>query len=125
MILLTVAEIIKLHETLINKTGGANGLRDRDLLESAVYSAVQSFDDVEIYPTVSEKAARLAFSITNNHAFVDGNKRVGIFVMLMTLKLNAVDIIYTQQELINLGLSITDASLMFEDILIWINNHLY
>ena len=124
MILLTVDEIINLQETLIDKTGGESGLRDRGLLESAVYSAVQIFGDVEVYQAVPEKAARLAYAITKNHAFVDGNKRVGIFVMLMALKLNSVNIDYTQQELINLGLGIADSSLLYEDILSWINKHL-
>ena len=64
MIFLTVDEIVALHAQLINATGGASGIRDMGLLESAVYSAIQSFDDIEIYPTIKEKSARLAFAIT-------------------------------------------------------------
>ena len=81
MILLTVDEIIGIHEKLVEASGGSSGLRDEGLLKSAVYSAEVSFDDVEMYPTVEEKAARLAYSLINNHAFVDGNKRIGVFVM--------------------------------------------
>lgn len=84
MILLTVDEIIGLHEKLVDATGGSAGLRDRGLLESAVYSADASFDDIALYPTVEEKAARLAYSLIHNHAFADGNKRIGVLAMLMT-----------------------------------------
>ncbi len=76
MITLTAEEIIALHEKLIVRTGGSYGLRDRNLLESAVYSAASAFDGEEAYPSVEEKAARLMYSLTNNHAFVDGNKRI-------------------------------------------------
>ena len=86
MILLSVDEIKALHSKLIQKTGGSDGIRDENLLESAVYSALASFLNEECYPTVEEKAARLMFSLTNNHAFLDGNKRIGVLVMLMTLK---------------------------------------
>ena len=123
MILLTVEEIIALHDKLIERTGGSHGLRDQSLLESAVYSAMSSFADNEAYPTVEEKAARLMFSITNNHAFVDGNKRIGLFVMLMTLQLNNIKIKYTQTELITLGLSVADGETEYIDILDWIMEH--
>lgn len=124
MILLTTDEIIALHAKLIERTGGSHGLRDRNLLESAVYSAQAVFDDEEAYPETEEKAARLCYSLTNNHAFVDGNKRIGVFVMLMTLNLNSIKISYTQKELVTLGLSVADGSFSYEDILNWIKNHI-
>lgn len=123
MILLTVDEIIGLHTKLISKTGGSDGLRDLGLLESAVYSAQMSFGEEELYPTTTEKAARLMVTLISNHAFVDGNKRIGVFVMLMTLKLNGVLIRYTQSELIELGLSTASGKAKYEDILNWIQNH--
>lgn len=124
MILLTVDEIIAIHGKLIAKTGGSNGLRDRGLLESAVFSAASSFDEVEQYPSTEEKSARLAYAIINNHAFVDGNKRIGILVMLMTLKLNNVKITYSQTELINLGLSVASGQYGYSDIYNWIKHHI-
>ena len=92
-------------------------------MESAVFSAENSFDDVEQYPTVEEKAARLMFSLTNNHAFVDGNKRIGVFVMLMTLELNGIVLNHTQKELIELGLSVADGTMNYYEILDFINRH--
>ena len=123
MITLTVSEILRLHQKLLDATGGLSGTRDLGLLESAVYSANQVFGEEEAYPTVEQRAARLAYAITQNHPFVDGNKSIGMLVMLMTLRLNHVQIQYTQAELIQLGLSVADNSYRYEDILAWINNH--
>ena len=124
MILLTPQEIVTIHAKLIEKTGGSDGIRDRGLLESAVYGAQASFDEVEQYPTAPEKAAWLAFALIQNHAFVDGNKRIGVFVMLMTLKLNRVAIRYSQKELIDLGLGIASGNLKYQQILEWLQEHL-
>ena len=63
------------------------------------------------------------FALTNNHAFVDGNKRIGVFTMLMTLQLNDVKLRYTQSELISLGLSVADGSKDYDGILTWIIEH--
>ena len=123
MILLTVEEILSLHERIIDKTGGSRGIRDMGLLESAVYSTETSFDDIEQYPSVEEKAARLMFALTSNHAFVDGNKRIGVFVMLITLELNDIPLKFTQEELIELGLSVADGSWNYDNILDWIKKH--
>lgn len=123
MIILTVDEVIKIHGRLIEKTGGLDGLRDRGLLESAIFSIASGFGDIEVYPTLEEKAARIAFGIVNNHAFLDGNKRIGILSMLMILRLNQIDIKYTQQELIALGLGVADGSISYDEILDWIISH--
>lgn len=123
MILLTVEEVIMLHQKLLAATGGLPGLRDRGLLESAVLSVDAGFEDMEQYPSVEEKAARLAFALIANHPFADGNKRVGVLAMLMTLKLNDVTLRYTQQELIDLGLAAASGKVGYEEILGWILHH--
>ena len=74
MIILTVEEIIETHSRLIQKTGGLNGIRDRALLESAVFNILSSFDGIEVYPSIEEKEARLMYSLVKNHSFLDGNK---------------------------------------------------
>ena len=123
MILLTVDEIIKIHSLLCRKTGGSDGLRDRGLLESAVYSAEMTFGDAEIYPTLFEKCARLCYALTSNHPFADGNKRIGILVMLTTLRLNNAVLKFTQEELIILSLSLASGKLSYENVLSWIKTH--
>lgn len=124
MILLTVDEIIYLHSKLVARTGGSDGLRDKGLLESAVFSALGGFGDEEAYPTIEEKAARLMYSIVNNHAFVDGNKRIGVVVMLTTLRLNEIKLKYTQTELIELALKTASGNADYNYILTFINSHL-
>ena len=121
MIILTVDEIIAIHKKIA--TGGSYALRDRGLLESAVYAIQASFGDEEIYPTIIEKSARLAYGLITNHAFVDGNKRIGVFAMLMTLRLNNVKIRYTQYELTALGFGVASGELSYENILAWITDH--
>lgn len=123
MILLTTEEVIMLHGKLLATTGGLPGLRDRGLLESAVLSVEAGFEDVEQYPTVEEKAARLAYALIGNHPFVDGNKRVGVLAMLMTLWLNDMTLQYTQQELIDLGLATARGKAGYSEILGWVLAH--
>ena len=123
MILLTIDEIIELHKKLVTKTGGSTELRDRGLLESAVYNAFGGFGDIEVYPTVEEKSVRLMYSLVNNHASVDGNKRIGVLVMLLMLRLNGIFLKHTQEELIVLGLTTASGKADYCDILDFINNH--
>ena len=123
MMMLTVGEILSLHDKLIAATGGMPGLRDMGLLESAIYSPNASFGDDEQYPTIQEKAARLAYSLTMNHAFNDGNKRIGMYAMLVTLDLNGIRLTYTQRELIELGLGVADGFVGYEAIFVWIKEH--
>ncbi len=78
---------------------------------------------MERYPTVEEKAARLAYAITSNHAFLDGNKRIGIYTMLVTLELNEIHMRFSQSELVGLGLGITDGFLPYESVLQWLQIH--
>jgi len=124
MIILTVEEIITLHEKLVAATGGSDGLRDIGLLESAVMNCYQTFGEQELYLGVTEKAARLAFGICSNHPFIDGNKRAAVTAMLVILRLNSIDVSYSQPELAALGLGIADGSLDYEAVVDWIHTHL-
>lgn len=123
MITLQTDDILALHPLVSEKSGGGTGLRDRGLLESAVFSANASFGGVEIYPTTEEKAARLAYAIISNHPFLDGNKRMGVLCLLLTLRLNHISLSYTQSELAALGLSAAAGKLDYEGILSWIIDH--
>jgi len=120
MIFLTTEEIIEIHNKLIQVTGGSHGVRDLGLLESAVLGCTQTFGGDELYPTIIEKASRLAFSVCKNHPFIDGNKRVAVTALLVILRMNDVAISFTQQELIFLGLGIADGSIGYDDIIEWV-----
>ncbi|MBP1587973.1 MAG: type II toxin-antitoxin system death-on-curing family toxin [Clostridia bacterium] len=123
MKLLTKDQIVLLHRQLIGCTGGSDGIRDEGLLEAAVLSPLQTFDGKELFPTVEEKAARLCFGLVKNHAFIDGNKRIGAHAMLVFLAVNGVKTEYTQKELSDIILQTAAGEKDYSDLLKWINMH--
>jgi len=88
----TLAEVVELHRRLPQATGGASDIRDLGALESAVAQPKATFGDVDLYPTLVEKAATLCFALVQGHPFVDGNKRVGHAAMETFLVLNGAEI---------------------------------
>ncbi len=106
MIRIPVEQVLSLHRKMISATGGDIGIRDISLLDSALGNAYATFDGKELYKTIEDKCASICFGIVNNHSFVDGNKRTGIYTMLVLLEYNGILLRYTQKELIDLGLAI-------------------
>lgn len=92
MIKFSKEKILLLHQVMAQATGGEVGVRDEALLESAIETIYSTFDGVELYPTKEEKAAKLGYSLISNHAFVDGNKRIGMYIMISFLELNGIRI---------------------------------
>ena len=123
MIRLTTKQVISIHSSLIEATGGTDGVRDMGLLESALEAPFQTFDGKDLYPALIQKAARLGHSLVSNHPFVDGNKRIGIHTMLVFLTVNGIEIECTQKELIDVGLSLADGTMDAEKLLIWLSSH--
>ena len=113
-------KVLYLHQLLIEQTGGSPEVRDMNLLDSALKGAYATYDGRELYPTKQEKAARLGFSLISNHAFVDGNKRIGVYIMLMFLELNGVKVTAADQDVIDAGLSVADGSMDYEGLLTWV-----
>ena len=99
MIKFSKEKILLLHRILAEATGGGIGVRDDALLDSALESAFAGYGDQEFYPSKEEKGARLGYALISNHAFVDGNKRIGIYVMLSFLEMNGIRIHCTDDEL--------------------------
>ena len=120
---LSRTQILKLHSLLVAETGGSDGVRDEGLLDSALNLPFQTFDGEDIYKTIYDKAARLGFSLVNNHPFVDGNKRTGILAMLVFLEINGVRINTTDKELIELGLGLADSTMSCKYLLNWLLDH--
>lgn len=123
MIKLTKAQVIAIHSQMIKYTGGIDGIRDEGLLDSALNTPFQVFGEAELYPSIQQKAARLGFGLIKNHAFIDGNKRIGIHVMLIFLELNGIVLDYTQKELSDIGLSVASSIATADDLLDWIFTH--
>ena len=118
MRLLNKEELIRLHTLMSEKLGTSEGLRDEGLLESALYSVGQSFGGVELYPSPVEKCARLAYNLITNHAFIDGNKRIGVLCMLVLLELNGIRHSLTNEDVISIGMGVARGEMEYSDILL-------
>jgi len=117
-------EDIKLLATLVsNYSGGGRGGREVGLIDSACSTIFQTFGGQELYPTLEEKGAKLGYLLICNHAFLDGNKRIGLLAMLTFLKINNVNLSYSDKELIELGLGVASGNLAYEQVLNWVISH--
>ncbi len=123
MIILSKEQIILLHTQLLEKTGGCDGIRDDALLDSALNAPFHSYGGTDVYPSIYQKAARLGYGLVKNHAFIDGNKRIGAHAMLVFLALNKVELDYTQEELSDIFLKIASGESNFDGLLHWITTH--
>ena len=123
MIRLSKDKVLLLHKLLAEATGGSVGLRDEALLDSALESVYAGFGEKEFYPSKEEKGARLGYALISNHAFVDGNKRIGVYVMLSFLEMNGIRLRCSDDELVHVGLSVADGSMSYENLLHWVLNH--
>ena len=114
---LSKKQVLMLHTQLIQQTGGSDGVRDYNLLDSALENPFQSFGGEELYPTIQAKAARLGYGLIKNHCMIDGNKRIGTHAMLVFLALNGIELKYTQKELYETILDIAAGKIGYEDLL--------
>jgi death-on-curing protein len=116
-------QVLMLHSMVIKQSGGIDGIRDNGLLDSALNTPFQSFNNEELYPSIQGKAARLCYSIINNHPFIDGNKRIGILAMFVFLKINHVEIQCQDEDIIDLGLGVASGKHDSSYIMEWIILH--
>lgn len=123
MIRFSREKVLLLHQLLAEETGGAVGVRDQALLDSALESAFAGFGDKEFYPTKEEKAARLGFALVGNHAFLDGNKRIGMYVMLTFLEVNGIRMDCTNDDVVEAALGVASGKMGYEDLLAWVRAH--
>lgn len=123
MIKFSREKVLLLHQLLIEQTGGEDGVRDFGLLDSALEAAYATFDGKELFPSKEEKAARLGVGLISNHAFVDGNKRIGMYILLTFLEVNGITVEVTDDEIIRAGLNLATGEMKYEDLLSWIRSH--
>lgn len=121
---LTLGEVVALHRAIVEATGGADGIRDLSALESALAQPKATFDTVDLYPTVVEKASSLGFGLAMNHPFVDGDKRIAHAAMAVFLDLNGftIDADVDQQE--RLMLDLAAGTLSRSALTTWLEAHL-
>ena len=124
MIWISAEDILLIHSRVIEGSGGLDGLRDRNGLEAAIAAPMQTFDGQELYPSDIEKIARLGFGLASNHAFVDGNKRIGAMMTQLLLEWNGYDLTLRTGELADMFIAIADGTAKGKDLLDWVYAHL-
>lgn len=124
MIWISAEDVIRLHSQVIQTTGGSDGIRDRSVLESALCAPLQTFGGQELFPGEIEKIARLGYGLASNHAFVDGNKRIGALMTQLLLKWNGYRLELEAGELADMFISIADNTADEAGLLEWIRRHL-
>jgi death on curing protein len=121
---LTIEEVLRLHDRVIERTGGSAGVRDRGALESAVAQPQMTFSGDDLYPTLPEKAATLCFSLAMNHPFVDGNKRTAHAAMEVFLILNGFEIRSAVDDQEAMMLSLATGILKREGLTEWLEQQI-
>ena len=121
---ITEEYILILHRKILQKTGGSLGLRDESALKAAIAAPLQTFGDTELFPTEIEKIARLAYGLTCNHPFIDGNKRIGALIMQILLRENGYRLHLERYELSDIFLSVARGETDNHALSEWIQSHL-
>lgn len=123
MIKFSKDKVLLLHKLIAEETGGSIGVRGGALLESALENAFSGFGGQEFYPSKEERGARLGYTLISNHAFVDGNKRIGIYVMLTFLEVNGIRLDCSNDEVVAAGLGVASGAMDYNALLEWVRAH--
>jgi len=117
---LSLEQILALHKAQIDEYGGAHGLREMGGLESAMALPQMTFGGEDLYKDVPDKAATLWHSLVMNHPFIDGNKRIGAMAAELFLGINGVDLLATNEQLVEITLATARGEMSAEALAIWI-----
>jgi death-on-curing protein len=121
--MISIEQVLAIHSIAIKQFGGSNGIRDTQMLESAIKRPFQTFGGEELYPSIIEKAAAIIESILMNHPFVDGNKRTGYILMKAMLMEKNITITTHQNEVYNFVIAISTGEMKFEAIVAWLKEN--
>lgn len=120
---LTVEDIYELHRELEDAFVLSSGVRDKNLLASAVNAPFQTFMGSDLYPFLYDKAAQLCYGIANNHPFTDGNKRTALHSMYVYLIINGIDITASQQEVEKLIINVAAGNMTNIELAQWLRDN--
>jgi death-on-curing protein len=113
---LEVYEVLLIHEDQINLYGGDSGIRSVELLESAVNMPSVSFEGNYLHKTIFDKASAYIFHISQNHPFIDGNKRTALATGLVFLDLNGIELEDANEDLYDMMIQVSGGILSKEEI---------
>lgn len=114
---ITKGIVLALNKRIVERFGGADGVRDEGLLEAAIAQPWQTFDGIDFYPTIEEKAARLCFEIVTQHPFIDGNKRTGALFLGVFLRKNGIKFAPQANDYYKIIMDVASGVKGYEDIL--------
>jgi death-on-curing protein len=120
---LDITQVLAIHYEVTEQVGGAEGVRDLRLLDSAIARPQASYGGDDLYPDIFSKAAALVHSLISNHPFIDGNKRTGYMAMRLFLNLNGYDLKASLDERYNLLIKIAEKMKDEESITRWLKAH--
>lgn len=123
IIFINVNETIEIQKDLIDRFTGIHGVRDIGLLESAVASPYVTFGGEYLHKDIFEMATAYLYNLTKNHAFIDGNKRIGVYISVLFLELNDYEVNLDNNQLYDLGIKTSDSTYSKEDILNILKNN--
>lgn len=109
--------VLLLYQMIVEATGGTFGIKSESLLESAIEAPYQTFNGVELFPSKIEKAARLGYGLISNHPFIDGNKRIGAYIMLSFLEVNGIYFEFSDKEIEDIALGVASGKLDYNGVL--------
>ncbi len=118
----TIQEVIEIQAEMIDEFGGSQGLRDAGALESALRAAENRryYEEADL----AICAATYAYHLTQAHAFIDGNKRIGDVAAMLFLKLNGAELQATQAQIIELFLKIAAGETTREEVETFFASHI-
>lgn len=114
--------VLAIHAEAIKKFGGATGIRDEGLLDSALAQPFQTFSGADLYPGAIEKACRYAFGIIKDHPFIDGNKRTGAALLGTYLRINGIGFSPEPASFLRAMMDVADGSMEYEDLVSWVKS---
>lgn len=121
---LEIADILDIHQILIEQFGGMSGIRDEGLLESALSQPKATFFSELLHPTIYKQAAAYLYHITKNHPFLDGNKRTAYGAMEAFLRLNGYNLDLSNEEAYNMVMQVAQSKIFKEDLSSFLEQHI-
>lgn len=118
MIYLHKHQLLKLHDQIIHKFGGIHGIRDERMLDSALANPLQTFAGLDLYPTCIDKAVQFCYGLIENHPFLDGNKRTGLYSLLILLHINELKIEIAHKDLTDIIFKVADSTFSYQALLL-------
>ena len=123
VVFLSQDEVLALHADQIERYGGSHGIRDPGLLNSALSMPGATFGGQWLHGSLHEMAAAYLYHLVRDHAFIDGNKRVGLMAMLVFLGLNSLRLDATEDELVELVVDVAAGRVSKAEVAVFVKRH--